>query len=84
MARAWPFAPGRAGWQGIGKILRPDLFDYLERRVHGPGHGLCDRFGVHKVGGFGGEEGVRGGYMTEGGNKEGGGGVFGNGVRIGR
>ncbi len=31
----------------LGKVLRPDLFDFLERRVHGFGFGLCDVPGVY-------------------------------------
>jgi len=35
-----------------GKVLRPDLPDFLERRIHDFGHGLCDLPGVHPVVGF--------------------------------
>ena len=43
-----------------GKLLRPDLLDFLERRVHGFSQGLCDLPGVQPVVGFGGDEGVYG------------------------
>lgn len=62
---------GRLRWaggmvRGSDKVLRPDFLDLPERRVRGLGHGLCDLPGVHLVGGFGGDEGGRGGYVAEG------------------